>query len=173
MMLPWIRAMKHKCFGAGYSSLTSLWSSAVPISLGECLLSKCAYKVPLVTAEQWLGRGEVWMLWHGCAWTPWCNPAPCSSFSFPRAVPQLTNNNSAVAGGKKHPCAGKFTSDWVGCLQTWKLDWGEQSRSCKLISFTEAVSCELSQLPGRRSTFKMGLIANLIMAARKLNWNMK
>jgi len=101
------------------------------------------------------------------------NPVPYTSDSFPSAVKWVTNNNRAVAGGKNRPWMGKFTSDWVGCLQTWKLDWGEQSRNCKLIRFAEAVLYEFLQLPVRRDIFKMGLIANLIMAARKLNWNMK
>lgn len=102
-----------------------------------------------------------------------CNPVAYSSDSFPSTVTQITNNNRAVAGGRNHPCMGKFTSDWVGCLQTWKLDWGEQSGNHKLIRFTEAVLYEFFQLPVRRNIFKKGLIANLIMAARKLNWNMK
>lgn len=73
-----------------------------------------------------------------------CNPVPHTFVSFPSSIMQITNNNRAFAGGKNHPCMGKFTSDWVGCLKTWKLDWGEQSRNCKLIRFAEAVLYEFS-----------------------------
>lgn len=40
-----------------------------------------------------------------------CNPVPYTFDSFPSTVMQITNNNRAVAGGKNHPCMGKFTSD--------------------------------------------------------------
>lgn len=46
---------------------------------------------------------------------------------------------------------------------------GGQSRICKLLRFAKAVLYEFSQLPVRRNSFKMGLIANLILPAWKLN----
>lgn len=188
-----------KWFSKGWCSPESVWCSKIyfeedpfPVicflitSFLNCsCLIDCFPNTPaschlsLLGSSTTVGRAIVWEVWVPCIAVParhhavWCNPVLHTSDSFPRAVMQITNNKRDVAGGKNHPCMGKFTSDWVGCLQTWKLDWGEQRRSHQLIRFAEAVLCEFSQLPGRRNIFKMGLIANLIMAAQKLNWIMK
>lgn len=157
-MFSWIKVMQQTIFGEGWAPYYLLLDHILSdLQLFNTLLSKGTSETSLViTGEQnnlalWgkqqFGKQDVLV---PCIAVPgrhpvaWCNLVLHTSDSFPSAVMQITNNKWDVAGGKNHPSMGKFTSDWVECLQTWKLDWGEQSRSHKLIRFAEAVLFEFS-----------------------------